>query len=83
VLVQNGFRDSSAVGDLIHTGRVVAAVDEHVARHDEQLATPLVAGQPVASPVRIRGSVCRPTAVSRSDGASRRHLGEFAHRFLI
>jgi hypothetical protein len=47
------------------------------------LATPLVAGQPVASPVRDRGPVCRPTAVGRSDGAARRPLGEFAHRFLI
>ncbi|OBK73547.1 hypothetical protein A5652_20865 [Mycobacterium sp. 1165178.9] len=38
----------------------------------------------VASDVFVdRGSVCRPAAVSRSDGAPRRHLGEFAHRFLI
>ena len=68
VLVQNGFADSRAVGDLVHAGRVVAAVDEDVAGDDEQLAATLVAGQPVAAPV-LR-SLCRrrPTAVSRFDG---------------
>jgi hypothetical protein len=83
VLIQNGFADPRPVGDLVHTGRVVAVVDKDVAGHDKQLATALVAGQPVAPPVRGRHAVSRPTAVSRFDGTACRRLGEIAHRVLI
>jgi hypothetical protein len=85
MLVQNGFADSRAIGDLVHPGRVVAVVDEHVAGDDEQLATTLVAGQPVATPMRGSNAVWRPTAVGRCDGTTSRLrcLGEIAHRVLI
>ena len=35
VLIQNGFADAGAVGDLVHARGVVAAVDEDLAGSDE------------------------------------------------
>jgi hypothetical protein len=78
VLVKNGFANPGAFGDLVHAGGVVAMVDEDVAGHDEQLATALVAGQPIAPPVRVRHAVGRPTT-----GTPGRCLGDIAHRVLI
>ena len=60
MLVQNGFTDPRAIGDLVHPGRVVAVVDEDVAGDDEQLAPTLVAGQSVAAPVRGPRSALSP-----------------------
>jgi hypothetical protein len=34
-LVQNGFTDTRAIGDLVHPRGVVAAVDENLAGSDE------------------------------------------------
>ena len=42
MLVENGFAYPGALGDFVHTGGVVAAVDENVAGRDEQLAPTLV-----------------------------------------
>src|SRR5205807_4881717 len=42
VLVENGFAYPGALGDLVHTGGVVATVDENVAGGDEQLTPTLV-----------------------------------------
>ena len=35
MLVENGFTDASAVRDLVHSGGVIAAVDENLAGSDE------------------------------------------------
>jgi hypothetical protein len=72
VLVENGFAYPGAFGDLIHTGGVVATVDENVAGGDEQLTPTLVTRQSVAAPSRSGGF--RPTP---SGG-----VGELAHPFL-
>ncbi len=44
MLVQNGFADAGAIGDLVHACGVVTAVDEHLAGSDQQLSAPLVPG---------------------------------------
>ncbi len=38
VLVEHGFADPGAVGDLVHRRRVVAVLDEHLLRSTQQLS---------------------------------------------
>ncbi len=72
MLVENGFAYPGALGDFVHTGGVVAAVDENVAGGDEQLAPTLVTRQSVAAPTRSRGLHPAPSC----------GVGEIAHPFL-
>jgi len=54
VLVQNGFGDSGAVGDLIHRCGVVSGLDEHFLCSLEKLRPPCRARQPHAASSCIR-----------------------------
>src|ERR1700734_2164127 len=72
MLVQNGFADPGAFGDLVHPGGVEAAVDKNIAGSDEQLAPTLVTRQPVAAPGSGAGLHPAPAG----------GIGEFAHPFL-
>src|ERR1700733_3198470 len=72
MLVENGFADAGAFGDLVHSGGMVTAVDEDVAGSHEQLAPTLVTRQSVAAP--SRGGGLHPTP---SGG-----VGKIAHPFL-
>ena len=56
VLVQNGFGDSGAIGDLVHGRGVVAGLDEHLLG-SLQLAVPAVPIEAVAHRVRVFQSV--------------------------
>src|SRR6201988_156075 len=83
VLVENRFADSGPFGDLVHAGRVVAAVHENVVGCDEQLAATLVAGQPVPAarrgpPARLR----RPLATPQLDRTPFGGVREIAHQVL-
>ena len=45
VLVEHGLADPGTLGDVVHSGGVVALGGEHVASGDEELGTPGAAGQ--------------------------------------
>lgn len=73
VLIENRFTHTGTVGDLVHACGVVAAVDEDLARGDQQLTPPLIAGQTVTASV----TTCRPLFASPLGG-----VGEIAHQVL-
>ncbi|SHV74464.1 Uncharacterised protein [Mycobacteroides abscessus subsp. abscessus] len=50
MLVENGLAYTCPVGDLVHTGGVVAAIDEYLAGGTDQLAAPFISGQPPTAP---------------------------------
>lgn len=63
VLVQHRLRDAGAVGDIVHSRRVVALSDEYVAGSLQELCPSLAAGQPRGGATRgrigQRGHSCR------------------------
>ena len=54
VLVEDGLRDPGGAGDVVHRGRVEAALGEHLARDVEELAAALFGGE-------SRGQIRRST----------------------
>src|SRR5690606_16030795 len=53
VLVEHRLGDARAFGDLVHRGRVIPLLDEHLEGDVEQLSPPSVAGQPSRAGTRL------------------------------
>ena len=75
VLVHEGLGDPGCLGDVVHGGGPVAPVGEELQGHGDQLATPLLSGQPTARRLGGGAHASRLPGGQQTLGALVRHIG--------